>query len=275
MTLRPSTPGGDATVYPETPKGAVPAVLRAAQVLEALAEAKEPMTMAELADRLALPRSTVHGLCTTLASTGLASRLPGGAYRLGPRLLHLAQSLLAQSDLTSEFIRTIEALDPMPEESIVLSVLDGQDIVYVACRSGKRPFGLNLRIGMRLPAHCTASGKALLAHLDPASRAGFIRSGELTALTDRSLVEPEALERDLGLVRRRGFAQDMEETRRGILCFGAPVFAAGSEAPVAAVGISMPRSAVDATQRARAIEAVKSVAGSLTERLGGTIPGAD
>lgn len=250
------------------PRGSVPAVMRAARLLDALAAAKEPVSLAALTAQLALPRSTVHGLCATLVATGLVTRFENGSYHLGARVMDLAQAFLSRTDLTAEFVKILEATNPMPEESIVLSVLDDADIVYVACREGGRPFGLHLRIGMRLPANCTASGKALLATLDDARVDALARAGQLYGLTERSIVDPARLREELALVRRRGYAVDTEETRRGIVCFGAPVFRGAGTAAVAAVGISMPKLALDAELRATTIRTVREVAAALSRRLG-------
>ncbi|HWS74865.1 MAG TPA: IclR family transcriptional regulator [Quisquiliibacterium sp.] len=250
------------------PKGAVPAVLRAARLLETLASAREPLSLVAIAERLGLPRSSVHGLCATLVATGLATRFDNGTYHLGSRVLDLAQAYLARTDLTGEFSRVLQAADPIPEESVVLSVLDGPDIVYVACRSGTRPFGFSLRIGMRLPANCTASGKALLASLDDEQVDALAQAGRLYGLTERSITDPAELKRELALVRKRGYAVDTEETRKGIVCFGAPVHGSTGRTAVAAVGISMPKIALDAAQRAKAIRAVREVAEALSKRLG-------
>jgi len=248
----------------------VPAVARAARLLEALAASGEPMTLAALTRRLDLPKSTVHGLCATLVRSGLVKRFDDGSYHLGLRIMDLAHALLARTDLTAEFVRLLERNAPLPEESVVLSVLDGADIVYVACRNGTRPFGFNFRIGMRLPANCTASGKALLASLPPERVANLARGRSFYALTRRSLTEPLPLQRHLAQVRRQGYALDDEETREGMVCFGAPVYGADSGAALAAVGISLPKAGLSPALRTSAIETVTTLAAELTTRLGGT-----
>ena len=145
----------------ETRKRTVPAVARAARLLDVLAAAADPMRLAVLAKALELPRSTVHGLCATLVDAGLVTRFQDGTYHLGVRIMDLAHAYLARTDLTVEFAKILSSEAPIPEESVVLSVLDGADIVYVACRNGSRPFGFNFRFGMRLPANCAASGRLL------------------------------------------------------------------------------------------------------------------
>ena len=253
---------------PSGPKAEVPAVARAARLLEVLAASGEPVTLASLTRHLDLPKSTVHGLCTTLVQTGLVTRSDSGAYHLGLRIMDLAHAFLARTDLTAEFVRLLGRLAPLSEESIVLSVLDGADIVYVACRNGTRPFGFNFRIGMRLPANCTASGKALLASLPPERVAGLARERTFYALTRRSITELGPLQRKLAQVRRQGYATDDEETREGMVCFGAPVYGAAGGGALAAVGISMPKAALTDPLARAAIDTVKTLAAELSTRLG-------
>lgn len=250
------------------PKGLVPAVARAARLLEVLASAGAPLSLAELTARLSLPKSTVHGLAATLVHAGLAARDDAGAYRLGVRIMDLAHAFIACTDLATEFIRIVERGAPLPEESLVLSVLDGADIVYVACRNGTRPFGFAFRVGMRLPANCAASGKALLASLPDERIADLAKARAFYGLTRRSIVELAPLQRELARVRRRGYAFDDEETRESMVCVGAPVFDSPSGPAAAAVGISLPKSAMTAERRDQATRVVRDVAAALSARLG-------
>lgn len=257
---------------PAGQKPEVPAVARAARLLELLAASIEPVTLAALTRQLELPKSTVHGLCATLVQTGLVTRLENGSYHLGLRIMDLAHAFLARTDLTGEFVRILEHTAPLPEESIVLSVLDGADIVYVACRNGTRPFGFNFRIGMRLPANCTASGKALLASLPPERIADLAQQRAFYGLTRKSITELEPLQRQLAQIRRQGHAFDDEETREGMVCIGAPVFGTAIGEALAAVGISMPKSAISDVRRAAAVRTVKALAEELSTRLGARVP---
>lgn len=253
-------------------KGTVPAVTRAARLLDALAyAAKEPMSLSELTRHLDLPKSTVHGLCTSLVETGLVMRRENGTYRLGLHIMDLAHAFLARTDLTVEFVRLWDSLALLPEETIILSVLDGADVVYIACRNGSRPLGVNFRIGMRLPASCTASGKALLSSLSPERVDEVIGTAGLRSLTKKSILELDALQRQLAQARKRGYSIDDEETRDGMICFGAPVFDSSSGEAVAGVAVSMLKATLDQSQRALASQAVKQVAEALSKRLGARV----
>jgi DNA-binding IclR family transcriptional regulator len=156
----------------------------------------------------------------------------------------------------------------MPEESIVLSVLDGADIVYVGCRNGTRPFGFNFRIGMRLPANCAASGKAMLASLPAETVTELALARTFYPLTRKSVTRAAPLLAQLRQVAELGYAVDDEETRQGMVCIGAPVFSAATTAAVAAVAVSCPKATLNAQRRALAIRTVKQLAGAISWRLG-------
>lgn len=257
---------GDATRRP--PKGTVPAVLRAVQVLDALAAERSPLSLAELTQRLGLPKSSVLALCTTLTLTGMLSRLENGGYRLGVHLVDLSHAYLANIDLTREFVDTWEALAMLPGEGIVLGVLDGTDVVYVACRNGSLPLGVTYRIGMRLPAHCTATGKALLSTLPDERIRSLYRGVALEQLTAHSHGTLKALLADLRATRLRGYAIDNEETRVGMCCFGAPVFDAAGSHAIAAVAVSTLKRPDQDGGNPAVTQAVLEFSRALSKRLG-------
>ena len=195
-----SVPANDRRL--ESPKSAVPAVARAARLLDTVAESPEPVSLGTLTRQLDLPKSTVHGLCATLVHAGLLTRFENGTYHLGLHVMDLAHSFLARTDLTVEFVKLWESLALLPEETIILSVLDGADVVYVACRNGSRPLGLNFRIGMRQPANCTASGKAMLSSLPPDRVKALLTAAGLRTLTKKKTGGMQGLLRQLAQARK-------------------------------------------------------------------------
>jgi DNA-binding IclR family transcriptional regulator len=266
--LKHSAPATQNSAGNESPRGLVPAVVKAMNLLDVLAAAKEPLTLASLTAALHLPKSTIHALCATLVHAGLVRRYANGSYHLGSHVMDLSHSFLSRIDLTAEFSSLGESLDVLPEETIIISVLDGADVVYLGCRNGTRPLGLNFRIGMRLPASCTASGKAILATLPPERVGELAHTGGLSSLTRKSITDLPTLMKQLSVVRKRGFSQDDEETRDGMICFGAPIFDSRNTQAVAGIGVSLLKADTDARQRSVAIHAVQLMAAELSKRLG-------
>ncbi len=254
------------------PKAVIPSVLKAARMLDVVAASRNPFSLAELSKTLALPKSSTLSICTSLAQAGLLTRFDDGTYHLGTHLVDLAYAYLSRTDLTQEFGRAWDSLHMMPEESAVLAVMDGTDVVYVACRNGSQPFALTYRIGMRLPAHCTATGKAFLSTMTGEQVRQHYRGKKLERLTPNSLTTLKSLLPNLETARKNGFAVDDEEAREGMLCYGAPIFDASGRQAVAAVALSMMKTAGAARAADLAAKTVHELAELMSHRLG-MIPG--
>ena len=251
------------------------------------------MSMARLATDLALPKSSVHGLCSTLLSLGYLRRQADGGLSIGPRVMNLAEAFVAGTDVAREFDALWLSAAPQeaPDETVLLSVLDGNDVVYLAARNGTRPLGLAFTPGMRLPAHLAATGRAMLAYLAPAlpphiagadadAKTAFKATAKagahaaavpLAAMTPRSLTTPAALAAELALTRQRGYSVDDEGVRLGLFCMAAPVFDASAR-PVAGIGVCLNKATLDDACLARQQQRVVDIAHALSHRLGGESP---
>jgi IclR family transcriptional regulator, blcABC operon repressor len=249
----------------------VPAVSRALTLLDRIAKAREPMSLAQLTSELALPKSSVHGLCNTLVSFGYLRRQRDGAFLIGPRVMSLAEAFVSGTDVAQEFNALWADAGAAPEETVVLSVLSGTDALYVAVRNSARPLGLAFNVGMRLPAYLSGSGKAMLAQREPGDLRQLFAAGLPTHLTRKGPREIEALLKELALTRRRGYSIDDESVREGVYSFGAPVFDAGGAA-VAGVAVCINRVLLGADRGDRYRDAVLTVAHMLSKRLGGEVP---
>lgn len=248
----------------------VPALSRALTLLDRLAQRREPMSLAKLASELALPKSSVHGLCNTLLRYGYLQRQDDGAFRIGPGVMPLAEAFVSSTGITQEF-NALWAGEGAPDETVILSVLNGREVVYIGARNGSRPLGLAFNVGMRLPAHLAATGKAMLAFRDPADVRALFDGSELAALTDRRAPSLDELLDELAAIRTRGYSIDDEGVRAGVYCFGAPVFDASGQ-PVAGVGVCIHKSALGHDGSAAHRDAVQRAAATLTQRLGGRLP---
>ena len=256
------------------PRELAPALARGIGILELIAASRRTWSLTEIASKLGLAKSSVFGLCATLQSAGLLDRRGDGTYRLGLRLVDLANARLEDSDLPGAFYATWDSLGVFRQEAVILSVRDSADMVYVACRNSPLPLGVTFRIGMRLPACCTATGKACLSTLgDDAVRAIYTKE-KLVRLTDAGVASVDALLAQLAQVRKNGYSIDDGETREHMCSFGAPVFDRGQPSAVAGVAISFLKANLDAATRARAAAVVKEFAAQLSRSLGAspTVP---
>jgi IclR family transcriptional regulator, blcABC operon repressor len=249
----------------------VPSVVRAADLLETLAAGPPIATLASLSRRLALPRSSALALCNTLVHTGLMTRERDG-YRLGPGVVALSRAYLTQTDLYTEFDRLARGLAVLPEETLVLSVRDATDVVYIGRRIGNRPVGVSYEVGLRLPAHCTASGKALLSSLTSEEvRELYGSDAQLKSLTPQTITDVSALVRDLSKANGRGYAVDDEETAPGMMCVGAAIRDRTGRG-AGAVAVSMVKAAMADDALSTVAAEMRRLADRISTALGATAP---
>jgi len=248
----------------------VPAVERAVTLMDALARAGRPQSLAELARDLGLPKSSLHGLLTTLVALGLARRDSDGQFALGVKPLQWADAFVGQSDLLRAFDERARTLPALAAETVMLATLDGTDVTYLSCRQGTRPLAVNFRVGGRFPAACTSSGKAMLSSLADERVRALFAGRSLPRLTRHGVGSVAALVRQLGEARERGYAVDDEETAEGMQCFGAPVFAARQPQAIAAVAVSLIKAGLSEERRAQIVAAITGLAAAISHDLGGS-----
>lgn len=247
----------------------VPAIDRAVQILRVLTESERPPRLAEVVRRTGLPRSSVHDLLGSLLASGLVERGRSSTYTLGLLLVELAGARLAGSDLVSEFVHACDRDERLGGRTLVLGILQGSDVLYIAIRFGGTGLAINYHIGKRLPANCTATGKAILATLVPERLDEMLSPGEeLSSLTSGSISDRDRLMEDLRTVAARGYAIDDEETAIGMWCVGAPIFSRSGDEAVAAVATSMVKAGIDNIERDRIVDGVAALANEISARLG-------
>lgn len=192
-------------------------------LLNLLSLAETEMSISEMARRSGIPKSTTHRLVSDLVDWGALERSPRGV-RLGVRLFELGNLVPSQRRLRELAIPYAHDLNEITHLTSNLAVRDGQDIVYIEKISTRSLDIPHSRTGGRLPLHCTALGKAILAFSAP----DFVESilgGELRALSPKTITDPNTLRRDLANVHLTKVAYDVEESQSGLFCVAAPIFA--------------------------------------------------
>ena len=169
----------------------VPAVARALTLLERLARGREPMTLARLASELALPKSSVHGLCTTLVSFGYLRRQADGSFLIGPRVMGLAEAFVAGTDVAQEFNALWSTRPRRRRKRPSCSRCSREPRRSTsACATAPARSGLAFNVGMRLPAYLSGSGKAMLAQLAARGGAAPLRRPALDAPDEQGAARP-------------------------------------------------------------------------------------
>ena len=167
-------------------------------------------------------RSTAHRLLAELVTWGGVERTAGG-YRLSLTLFVLGQRVQRQRSLREAALPYLEDLYEATHENVHLAVLDGTDTLFLEKVSGRRSTPIVSRVGGRLPAHCTATGKLFLAFGPPEPLRESVRAG-LARLTSHTIITPGMLRADLARTLDRGYGLNHEESEVGVSAVAAPVF---------------------------------------------------
>ena len=243
-------------------------VERVAALLDAFTIDDRGLTVAELARRAGLPRSTTHRLVAQLVGAGLL-QYQGSRVQLWLKLFELGHLVPEQRSLASIASPHLHDLRDATRRTTSLAIVDGTDIVYLervpAPHSPTMPF----RSGQRLSAHATALGKAIMAHLPNESVDRMCASG-LPAMTRHTITRRTPLGQVLAAVRETGLAYDLEEAILGFFCVASPIFDRRGMI-LGAVSATCPGSRA---QIAAAAPAVRTAALNLTRGLGRTFIGA-
>jgi IclR family transcriptional regulator, KDG regulon repressor len=248
---------------------AVPAVSRALDILE-LFLTDGTLSAPEITARLGLPRTTVHELVNTLVDRDYLAAVAGAPirYRLGMRLFQLGGQFADRLDLTREAQEVATEVAAACDETVHVAVLDGTEVVYVSKVDSTHPVRMVSAVGRRLPAHCTAVGKVLIAALSTEDfQARYPRGRELPAMTPQSITSPERLRQHLAEVRDAGVAYDDCESNEAVGCVAAGVRDSTGQM-VAAMSISVPTIRWSDQRRVEWTELVRRGAAALSRRLG-------
>jgi DNA-binding IclR family transcriptional regulator len=217
----------------------VRSVERALDVLLCFTDQTPELTMTQIAEQVGINKSTVHRLLATLERKRFVERDPlTGIYRPGIRLLQMAYLTLEKIDLRRLAAPYMSQLCEQQRENVNLSILDDIDVLYLHVVESPQRVKLAATSGQRLPAFCTASGKAILAFISEEKVKRIIERG-IPKYTPRTLTSPLEFFEDLHLTRERGFAIAEQEFEDGINAIAAPIFN-HSQQPIASISVAGP-----------------------------------
>ncbi len=184
---------------------------------------QEELSLTEMAEALDTRAGTIYPIVTTLHRYGYLQRdSHTKRYRLGLRLLAQAGRILASLDIREQAKPVLKKLARDLSANTHLGVLYDCEVLFLDREEATPGVVLSSPVGSRVPAHCTALGKVFLAH-DGDAAARVCAAGELPAVTVYTITDPQELQNQLGEVRKRGYAVDMEEFHEGNVCVGAPI----------------------------------------------------
>jgi len=172
--------------------------------------------------------------------------------------------------VAAEFAAIWDQGTQLPGATITLSVLEGPEVVYIACRNSDMTRNFNFRIGMRLPAAFTATGKSFLSYMSDFEVRKLFEEQFPEPLTANSVTDVDLLIEELRACRERGYSIDNQQISDGMVCYGASVLNSQNR-PIAGVAVSLPKGESSEDEEAHIIRNVKTIAKTISLRLGADV----
>lgn len=244
----------------------VSAAMRVFSVVERLSETRS-IGLDELSRELGLAKATVYRFLQTLQELGYVRREQDESWALTLKMFTVGSRALTRLDMIEVARPLCFGLGEALGESVQMGVLDAGSVVFVIKVDSQHTVCTHTKVGRRIPLHCTAMGKVLLAHKEAGEVDDLLGSRPLFAETPHTIVDHELLRQELAAIRAAGVAHDREEHEVGVHCISAPVFD-HSGAVVAAISASWPAFRYALTDSEAATTKIVATARRISQYLG-------
>ncbi len=242
-------------------------VSNALRLLKSFTATEREWGVSDLARHSGLSKSTVHRLLSTMAEERILEQHPEtGRYRLGLALIDLAAAVSTQYDLHEAVLAPMTELRNRSGETVQVAVLDGREVVYIERLDSPNTLRMFLEVGRRHHAHCTATGKVLLAFLNERDLDATLKDWKLKAVTLHTITDHRKLKAALREVRQQGYAENWHESEVGVVSIGAPILGRDGRI-VAALSIAGPTERIEPHRKQFAMATVEA-ATTASRRLG-------
>jgi len=236
---------------------------RAVGILEAMARYPKAVKLKIICAETGLHPSTVHRILHSLIDNGLVERNPEGEYRLGQKFSQLSLTLHNEIDLRAVARPHMEALRDKVDETVNLTLREGDVLVYFEKVTPNRMMHVNQLIGSRAPLHVTAVGKLMLGLGGESAIEGYAKRTNLPAYTRNTLSSIEKLKPICLQAVERGYSYDDEEAEIGVGCIGVPIY---DQSGQVCAGLSI--SAPIERRKSEWIEDLRDIGRKISEQLG-------
>ena len=238
-------------------------------ILDTLLRHNSALSLTKICEKLKIYPSTGHRMLDTLRYWGYVEQDPNTQkYQLGLKAVELGMVKLHQMELVKEACPYLKELVNQCNETIHLGVLEEGEVLYLAKEESSQTIRMVSYIGRRAPIHCTALGKALLAYLLEEERKKILEKKGLPRLTEKTIIDEKALEKELYKIREQGFALDNEEHERDVRCIAAPIKNHEGKV-IAAISISGPAFRIDVNKQNHLKKTLIQVSEKISKRIGG------
>ena len=255
--------------HDKTAQNTIKSLDRAMEVFEYLSEA-QGKALTALSDEMRQSPATVYRILVTLEGRGLVEfDHDEQVWHIGPRAFVIGSRFLRRTSLVDRARPIMRKLMEATGETANLGIEKEGSVLFLSQVETHASIRAFFPPGTLSPMHASGIGKALLAHMDEDRLDRLLAAVDLQAFTDRSIINPEALKKDLAAIRALGFSVDNEEKNSGMRCIAAPVFDINREA-VAGLSVSGPTSRVSEAEIERLSRPVIEAARQLTLAIGGS-----
>ena len=252
--------------------GGVQSLTRGLSLLEKLAESEGGITLTEISSRADLPPSTAHRLLNTLADMGFVTQAKdSGLWYVGLKTYRVGCAFVSNRDFVGESHAYLRKLMEASGETANLSILDGTYACFIGQVQCHEVMRMLVRLGSRIPAHASGSGKAMLSALPEDELAAVLRDSDLVQLTTKTITDPQKLRAQFAAIRARGYSYDDEENAMGLRCVAAPIYDEFAE-PIGAISLAGPIARLTDERILKLGPLVAHTGREITEKLGGVVP---
>lgn len=246
----------------------IKSIIKAANVLNLLADAGEPMSLAQMASELNISKSTLHGIVATLVDVRfLAQDQSTGRYHLGTRLFQIGSRMSSMWNERKIAYSYIQQIAAEVGETVHMAVLDDYEVLYINKQESSSSIRIVTDIGAKLPAYCTGLGKALLSDMSKQEFQYMLRKIALKRYTDFTITDPDALWKELEMTYNRGYGEDDQEYIEGLRCVAAPILNHEGKI-VAALSISGPVSRMQSDKLEQCKRSLLSTCDEISVKMG-------
>ncbi len=237
-------------------------------ILEVLSRENSPLSIAELSERLGIYPSTIHRILDTLRYWEYVEQdSHTQKYQLGLKVLELGMTKLQGMELIREATSYLKELQNQSNETVHLAILEEGEVLYLDKEESSQSIRMVSRVGRRVPAHCTALGKVLLAYLDQEEQERVFKEKGVSPFTENTITNKKKLREELGKVRKQGFAEDREEHEKDVRCLAVPIKDHRGTV-IAAVSLSVPAFRMKANKKRKLKETLIQAGEGISKRLG-------
>jgi IclR family acetate operon transcriptional repressor len=269
---KPLEPRSPSEADHEARDGGVQSVDRALSILETLSEDDEGYRLSDLAVRTGLSASTVHRLLATLESRRFVQfDRAQSKWHVGVRSFTVGASFARRRNFSAQAIPYLRKLRDLTRETANLAMVDDEFIIVLTRMESREIMRSLTQVGGRVPMVTSGVGKAVLATYSDEDVGAVIRHHGMPRLTEKSIVRPSDLFKELEKIRKQGYALDDEEACMGLRCVAAVVYNDCAE-PLAAISVSGMTSRLTDQRLPEIGQVVRDVAAELTAALGGAVP---